>query len=116
LSLDKNEQGQITEAEAWRTIGEAYEARVAHPDLKVDSGSDLAFSGLCSGLATMREKERITRDQHSVMWVKVNAEVDSPENHVAAGYNSIMLHPRPTQDGGSEFRATLAYLFAEAAK
>lgn len=91
---------QLTEAEAWRMIGEAFEARAAHPDLEVDPETDIADYGLCAGVY------RVTGELGGhPMYKKIDAETGS----------SVMLQPYPDAPGGSELRATLAYLFAEEA-
>lgn len=105
----------LTEKEAWREIGDAFEARAQHPDLKTDYRTDLAFDGLCGGISKLFDRQAIDNNVHTAMGERVNHEVLSPENRAAGGY-IFYLAPQPHIHGGPEFRAALAYLFAEAAE
>ena len=96
-------QNQLTEAEAWRMIGEAFEAKAAHPELddEVVMPADLAWDGMCSSIDSLDgflDKDRL--------YSKVDAELGR-----GWGY----LEPTPYDPGGAEARAMLAYLFAEEA-
>lgn len=98
---------QLTEAEAWRTIGEAFEARAAHPELSEDVSleSDLAADGMCGSLDKL---DALDGEMHDRMDDKIMAEVESPQNP-----GTLYFTPFTSQPGGAELRATLAYLFAE---
>jgi hypothetical protein len=101
---------KLTESEAWRTIGEAFEARAAHPeldDLIKYSETDLARSGLCIATGTLFQYGHITDGMERAMDRKSFKAVNDSGG-------SIHIIPAPGQPGGSELRATLAYLFAEA--
>jgi hypothetical protein len=99
----------VTEAQAWRTIGEAFEARVEHPDLVLDPEIDLAGSGLCWGTRRLQEWDQITRAREQQMDAK-------SYDAVRDSRGDSFMDPSPKMPGGHELRATLAYLFAEAAK
>jgi hypothetical protein len=99
----------LTESEAWRTIGEAYEARVAEPELELDRDEDLADSGMCMATGILRRREAISRQLEQRMDAKSHKAVRD-----SGGYGFIT--PTPREPEGVELRATLAYLFAEATK
>jgi hypothetical protein len=100
---------QLTEKEAWQMIGEAFEAKAAHPDLPISdySMTDLAGSGLCFATGTLRQRDLITHDMERAMDARTNAEV---------GMQGAFLSPASFTPEGVEVRAMLAYLFAESAE
>lgn len=104
----------MKESEAWRVIGEAFEARAEHPDLEIDGDGDIANYGMCSAAAKLRYRDDISSYGYSEMWNRIHEEVGSEENH-RDGDSYVMLNPRPGEEGGPELRAMLAYLFAEVA-
>jgi hypothetical protein len=109
LSLSKTEL--LTESEAWRTIGEAFEARAAHPELEdeVSLDDDLAFDGVCAAIDHLDMK--LETHTFDAMHEQIDSAVEDPANTGA-----LYLQPFTSEPGGSELRATLAYLFAEAAQ
>lgn len=103
----------LTEPEAWRTIGEAFEAKAAHPELDVDSETDLADYGICSAVADLRGRGELPVRVESSMYRRIESEIT--RQHFENGeYSTALLVPRPDEDGGAEVRAMFAYLMAEA--
>lgn len=103
----------LTESEAWRTIGEAFEAKAAHPELDVDSETDLADYGICSAVGELYGRKELSGLVEYMMYGRIDSEIDC--QHFENGeYSTALLVPRPDEDGGAEVRAMFAYLMAEA--
>jgi hypothetical protein len=97
----------MKEAQAWRIIGEAFEAKAAHPEL-TDLPNDLASDGLCHAINNVGADPYVRSTMKDKSWEAV----DDPANQPAVFY----IKPFSNQPGGAELRATLAYLLAEEAK
>jgi len=105
----------LTTAQAWRMIGEAFEAKAAHPELEVDPMQDIARSGLCSATSQLRATGRISPDMELAMDWRTEHEVSEQASRI--GWTPSYLIPAPHMTGTepAEVRAMLAYLFAEEA-
>jgi hypothetical protein len=97
---------QLTESQAWQKIGEAFEAKAAHPDLEVDPEMDIADTGLCAATYRIRRFGDISAIVENQMDWKSNYEVQKQ------GRASVYLQPGPYEPEGIIDRAALAYLFA----
>lgn len=94
----------LKESEAWRMIGEAFEAKVAHPELPDnDAGTDLAESGLCLAVTRSAVAQDIAN--------RMDDRVQEYGQHFEWGFFAWRKDPE-----GNANRAALAYLFAEASR
>ena len=105
----------LTESEAWRMIGEAFEARAAHQDL-VAGSQDLAYDGMCSTVGLLAQRGAFS-DERTIwdMEAKLRQAVSDQSGKDIDSVRYTYLQPWITEPGGSELRAMLAYLFAEEA-
>lgn len=101
---------QLTEAEAWRRIGEAFEAKSVE---YIYDPAGLSGSGICHAITVLyRRYNAISLDLFGKMYDKVWDEVQAQIENKTSITTAYLL-PRPHDKEGWVLRALLCYLFSE---